>query len=997
MRFRCLAAFLAVLLVAAPASAQEQRGSIEGVVRDAQGGAVAGATVVAKSATGLTVETVSGTSGAYRFPSVPPGRYEITANLSGFAPAKVENVVVVLGQTLTSNFTLQVGGITQTVQVTAESPLIDLKGSSRTTNLREEAIEKMPKGRDFTSLVTQAPGVNAETRLGGISIDGSSAGENRYIIDGAEITNIQNGTSARAGFGSAQATMMITDFLEEVQVKSSGYTAEYGGSTGGVINMITKTGTNDWHGSALTYYSGDGLDSGRRPTLRLKPANSRESEYITYAEDNYNRLEPGFSLGGPLARDKVWFYAAYNPAFLSTDRTAPLSDGNITTKTQDFTAHYGTANITAHLSHNLRGKLAYTLSRNATDGVLQALDGSTSPTANLGIKTTRPSHWVSAGLDYTPSARFFTSLLASYYTSDLTDEGIHQGTRYTFQSTNIGLAGVPAELQRVGGFNTVPTNFQSTVDKQKRVRLQWDATVFAQGAGDHQFKFGAQLDRIGNEVLRGETGNWVRISWDRVLAGQRGQFGYYQVRSNGVQPELGFITEGDVNVNNIGLFVQDAWTISNRFTLNLGLRTEDERVPNFDPSLPQSAIKFSFKDKLAPRVGFAWDVKGDGRSKGYASWGIFYDITKLEMPRGSFGGDKWLEYYYSLDTPDWPNLDRPGCPPACPGRLIRGPIDFRHASTAENGGIDPDLKPMKLQEYVAGFEQELNRTLSASIRYVHKQVDRLVEDVGALDANQNEIYTIGNPGEGVTEIAFVLANGTVVNLPKGKRDYDAVELALNRRMANRWSGRLSYLWSRLYGNHSGLSQSDENGRTSPNVGRIYDVTYMMFKQDGTPNFGVLPTDRTHQIKLQATYDATFGTSFGVNWYGASGIPKTREMAAIPPNNYPVQYLGRGSDGRMPFYNQLDLYAQHEFKVSDKVRLTLSANVLNVLDTKTATNFFQTQQQGSGLVITEQQFYSGQVDFQSAFRAQNLLTDPRFLLDNAYQDPRTIRLGLRLSF
>lgn len=999
MRLRHIAALLAVLFIALPVPAQEQRGSIDGVVKDAQGAPIAGVTVVAKSASGLTFETVTDQTGTYRFPSVPPGRYEVTAKLTGFSPSKGE-AIVVLGSTATLGLSLKVGGVTETIEVTAESPLIDSKSSSRATNLRDEQIEKMPKGRDYLSLITQAPGVNLENKLGGISIDGSSGGENRYIVDGAEITNVQTGTGSRTRLtdNPTPSMMVPTDFLDEVQIKSSGYSAEYGGSTGGVVNVITRSGSNQWRGSVMMYYSGDGLNGDETPTLRLKPANSREAEYVTYPKDSFNRLEPGFTIGGPLLADKVWFFGGYNPTFRPLDRTVTFrADGVTRTTSQDFAAHYAVGNVTAQINEKTRAKLAFRLAPSKSDGVLASLDGSSSPTANFAVSTTRPTWSGGVSLDYTPSNRFYTSLRGAYYYSNSYDEGVFQGTRYVFQSSNIGLAGVPANLQQVGGFSNAPGNRQSQFDKQKRLALQWDATVFGHAGGEHQLKFGVQLDRIQNQVLDGETGNLVRISWDRNLAGARGQFGYYQVRSNGVKPDLGFITEGDVSVNNLGLFVQDAWTINNRFTLNLGLRTEDERVPNYDPQLLKYAFKYSFGDKLAPRLGAAWDIKGDGRWKAYASWGIYYDITKLEMPRGSFGGDKWLEYYYSLDTPDWPNLDRSGCPPACPGRLLRGPIDFRHASTADNGGIDPEIKPMRSQELAGGFEHQLSNVVSLGVRYVHKQFDRVVEDIGALDAQQNEIYTIGNPGEGLTETAFVLANGTRIFLPKAVRDYDAVEASIHRRMSNRWSGHFSYLWSRLHGNHTGLSQGDENGRTSPNVGRNYDVTYMMFDQTGQATFGPLPTDRTHQLKAQFVYDASFGTSFGLNWYGASGVPKTRELAAIPPNNYPVQYLGRGSDGRMPFYNQLDLNAQHELKLTDKVRMTLMANVINVLNSDTAINFHATQNQGAGLVITEQQFYSGSVNFQQAFQQQNLLQDPRFLQNSGFQDPRTIRLGVKLSF
>ena len=220
----------------APVLAQETRATIEGVVRDAQGAVMPGVMVEAQNLTsGATVSTTTDGTGTFRFPALASGRYNVTATLDGFVPARVDAVEALLGQIKQVEFDLKIGGLTEEVQVTAESPLVDVKQSARSTNIREEQLELLPKGRDFTSVVTQAAGANNEVRLGGLSIDGASAGENRFIVDGVETTNLQDGTSGR---------QMITDFVEEVQVKSSGYTAEFGGATGGVVNVITKSGTN---------------------------------------------------------------------------------------------------------------------------------------------------------------------------------------------------------------------------------------------------------------------------------------------------------------------------------------------------------------------------------------------------------------------------------------------------------------------------------------------------------------------------------------------------------------------------------------------------------------------------------------------------------------------------------------------------------------------------------------------------------------------------------
>ena len=320
---------------------------------------------------------------------------------------------------------------------------------------------------------------------------------------------------------------------------------------------------------------------------------------------------------------------------------------------------------------------------------------------------------------------------------------------------------------------------------------------------------------------------------------------------------------------------------------------------------------------MAPRAGFAYDINGDGRWKAFGSWGVFYDIFKLELPRGSFGGDKWIEYYYTLDTFNWPTLvDSPACPPACPGTLLRT-TDFRHISVGSNA-IDPDLKPMRQQEATAGIEHQLNDVMSLSVRYVHKQIDRAIEDTqtASLDADGNEIYIIANPGEGLAEPAF--ADPPVKN-PKPVRDYDSVEFAFEKRFAKSWYLRSSYLWSRLFGNYSGLTQSDENGRTSPNVGRLWDYPMMMFQDGGTPVFGPLATDRPHQFKTQFIYQLPVGTSVGVDQYVASGLPVSREIGIFAGNNLPVNYLGRMSDGRTPTYSQTDFLVQHSFRFGGRAK------------------------------------------------------------------------------
>jgi hypothetical protein len=986
-----------MLALAMPAFAQEQRASIEGVVKDASGAVMPGVTVEAKEENiGIVVTAVTDANGVYRFPALSAGTWDVTATLAGFNTGSVPDVPLALGQIKKVDFTLAVAGVAESVQVTAESPLVDVKQSARSTSIRNEQIDLLPKGRDFTTLVTQAPGANNEGKLGGLSIDGASAGENRFIIDGIETTNLNTGVQGKS---------VIADFIEEVQVKSSGYTAEYGGATGGVINAVTKSGSNSFRGSALFNWQSDKLESSNRPILRRGVTDNSKAEYWTYPEDSYNRVEPGFALGGPILRDRMWFFGAYQPALTTTTRTVDSStSGNPnasvwTDVEQKQQTQYVTANTTAQIGNNIRTRVSYNNSWAKTTGQLPAQAGTTSQLAILDINTGYPNWSLSANLDWVATPNVYFGFRGGYYLQDTYNEGVPDQIRYLYSRGNVGQAGVPSSFQAAAGYSNVFTNNSVTYDKMSRGYFQADSTFYVNAAGQHTFKGGIQVDHVVNDVLSGEQKNLVRLQWGATLSGQSGAYGYYQVRSNGAYPERGFVTEGSASTNNIGLFFQDAWTVNNKLTINAGVRTEQEKVPTYvtgDPTLPEFGVEWGFADKLAPRVGFAYDIKGDGRWKAYGSWGIFYDIFKLQLPRGSWGGDKWLEYYYTLDTYDYNTLMTPcqgGPTPSrnCAGKLIRGPIDFRHVSFGSDY-IEPDLKPMQSQEMAFGFDHQLSATSAVGVRYVKKHLVKAIEDTGALDALQNEIYIIANPGFGLTAYAW-----EGVPYPKAKRDYDSVEFVYNKLFANNWSLRASYMWSRLWGNYSGLSQSDENGRTSPNVGRVFDYPLMMFNETAEAEYGLLATDRPHQFKAQALYLFKFGTSVGANFYMSSGIPVTREIAVIPPNNFPMQYLGRGSDGRMPVYSQTDIYVQHEFRMGGAKRLQVSLNVLNLFNQKTATNRAITYNDANGVTFDEDSFYKNGVNMAQLIQQQGIVQNPLFLKDSGYQGQLTARFGVKFIF
>jgi hypothetical protein len=1024
MRLRTLSMLLWVLSVTVPVTAQEQRGSIQGTVKDSSGAVVPGVAIEARSAAGAVLSTTTDSNGVYRFPSVLPGTFEIAASLQSFRPEKISDVLVALGQIKTVDFTLKPAGLAEAVTVTAESPLIDVKQSTRATNIRAEQVELLPHNRDFTSLVVQAPGANYEPKSGstGIMIDGSSAAENRYVIDGMETTEMVHGQSGKN---------VLADFVEEVEVKSSGYPPEYGGSTGAVINVITKSGTNRFAGTALTFWQGSNSTGSPNQTLRLNLTNPNIAENIFYPKDPENRWEPGGALGGPVMQNRAWFFAAYQPAFTTTTRTVnAATSGNATaaliTKTQKQEVQYFTGNQTTQLGDKLRTRLAFNNSWNQRDGQLPTQNGNDNPATNYTKGTKFPNWTLSGNADYVLSSQFLIGVRAGYFRSDTHDYNVIDQARFTFGggTNNLNMPGVPASEQHPTNYQNILSgaNSGTTYDTLSRTFIQADATWYAHArGGDHQIKGGVQIDRRGENILSGELEHIVTLDWgvaytDPNINGGKpvtGQFGTYEVRSNAAFPKQGLVTTGNVQSNLVGVFIQDTWTVNNKLTINGGLRTENEKVPAYTtaPGVTSYPIKYGMGDKLAPRAGFAYDVKGDGRWKAYGSWGIFYDIFKLNLPQGSFGGQKWIQYYYTLDTPVFENVGfGSNCPPQCPGGNLITQIDERQPSVTPGVDIETNLKPMKSQEAVFGLEHQLGPSLAVIARYVHKQLNRAIEDTGSIDAATNaEAYIIANPGAGLTQ-TFNLVGGRAVyaggsgtyTLPAGKRLYDAAEFGLDKRLANNWSFRGTYTLSRDYGNYPGLSESDENGRSDPNSGRLWDYPLEMFNGRGVPEYGLLPTDRTHAVKMQGIYQFKFGATVGANEYVATGIPISRSISVLAGHNYPMYYLGRGSDGRTPVYSQTDLYVQQEFRIGGRRRLQLSANVLNLFDQRTVIDRFNTMRRtGSSIAINEAAFYSGQVNVQSvvdaAVAAKTLTLDPRLLMNSSYQSPILARFGVKLIF
>src|SRR6266540_2859265 len=566
----CLAAALLVATLPSLAFAQEQRGSIEGVVKDSTGGVLPGVTVEARSPSLVgTATAITDAQGIYRFPALAPGIYEITAALQGFAATRQERVALELGQIMKINLQLSPAALIESVTVTAESPLIDVKQNAAAATIDEEVIERIPKGRDFTTLVAfQAPGAQSESRNGGLQIDGSSGSENRFYIDGVDRTNLRTGltgaTQTNTGGGNPE---LVTDFIDQVVVKSSGYNAEHRAATGGTVSAITKTGSNTWRGSGGVYFNSDKLQGQERPELRLNPRDQTQAETIVRPPDDYSLWEPMLQIGGPLVRNRVWLFAGYVPRIRRDARTVTFqSNGQRATVNDDTEDHQVSYNVTSQLSKALRVKFAVSNER-FYDGVINT---NGRPTIEPdGTSTSNPALFpvalyedqfddsYVANVDYVASSRLYVNVTTGYWTYGTHGAGAGTTLRHSFGASNFQFGDIPDSLKNVNGFADAPVNSQTVFDDFSRLAFNTDATYFSSFWGQHSIKTGVQFERLANEVLNGAVAPNIALQWDATRAALdgrrvRGTYGYYTVTQNRREGDIAFKQRRSVRSGRLG-------------------------------------------------------------------------------------------------------------------------------------------------------------------------------------------------------------------------------------------------------------------------------------------------------------------------------------------------------------------------------------------------------------------------------------------------------------
>ncbi|HLP48977.1 MAG TPA: TonB-dependent receptor plug domain-containing protein, partial [Candidatus Kapabacteria bacterium] len=442
----------------------------------------------------------------------------------------------------------------------------------------QDIFEKLPKGRDFLSIAPLVPGVNNELLLGGISINGASGAENRYYIDGVDTTTQYTGESGlRVNF----------DFIEEVRVQSAGISAENPGSTGGVIQVKIRDGGNEFHGAALFYYNGSALTGQPRDTLRKNPLDGNKAEYVVYPKDKWNAVEPGFSLGGPIIKDKLWFFGSFMPRFKTTTRNGNnwpvpnwvaggsvstifggvthFSGSNIFTRKDTYFA--GLLKITGQPFKNFRFSLYGLLDYHKWKGELPPVEGSREPNRDYApIAYELPKISIGGSVDYILSDRLSLFLTGGYYRSNEKELLTPDLPFKMHMTSNAEIPGIPPEFVAPHWSNGVTFAApQLSKNIQDRLSGTFDLTYDFNLMGSHYVKLGFQAVRSGIDKDAGIPISYKKFHWLLPF-----------VYLNGVTipTTMGFIEvidpwgiEAKVHSTRWSLYFQDSWTIGDKLTL----------------------------------------------------------------------------------------------------------------------------------------------------------------------------------------------------------------------------------------------------------------------------------------------------------------------------------------------------------------------------------------------------------------------------------------------
>jgi hypothetical protein len=948
--------------VAAWAAAQHATtGSLAGAVADPGGAPIVGATVSVRSPRG-SASVSTDHHGRFLVPHLAPGPYDVRIEREGFVPAQLEAVTVTLGRRAEISVTMTPGAFRDSVEVSAVATALDVGATGVGLTVDSQLTSAVPVGRRLADALYLSPAVSSSSGAGAPnpSISGASGLENQYVVDGVNLTNPRYGALGvySSDYG-ALGTAVTTEFIEEVSIATAGGEAELEQSTGGVITAVTRSGSNEVEGALIGYLTPSWLEGDRQLVELPDGAVNTVGETIS---------EVGITLGGPIARDRLFYFVA---ASRLAERTG-------------FIAPEGFPLETLGEVDRDRAALSYAgkLTLIAGSGHRVELSAFGDPTdSDVGPQSAEAMRFRSTSA--------FSSLRFGGHNQGLLYQGVVRPSWLVEASLGHAVSdfeeGVLVDQWQVTDETVTPA---ATAGGKGRYEGQNDGDSWQLRARSthltnrHEVSFGFSAEDVSSEYTRDITGPPITLS-----NGVRTASGALVTILP--DPEYGRIyrvtrahlaTRRASSSLNLGVFAQDRFAVADDVTLTAGLRYERQRVAG-------DVGSFTFDDNWAPRLGVVWDPSGAGRAKVYGSVGVYFARIPTGLAMSMFGesGRVRRADYFSPDLTD----------PVPEGVEALGTTRHLILSGTEPTVVDPTAKVNEMRELSVGGELVVGSDLTLRASYLRRELTRVVEDVNTaavvlfFEDDENVDYLVTNPSDGYP--ATVDGVGAFVD---PLRTFDAVTLAAHKRLRNRWTLLASYRWSRLWGNYEGYYRSDTD-QSTPGLSGMFDFPPddPSYTEIGAPEYGfrgdiryqaeggLLPNDRTHQLKLYAAYLFDAGLGLGGSVVASSGRPLT-PMAANPvysrAGEIPEAPRGSGistEDGfatRTPFQWSVDLHADYSIAMGNQ-RLVVLLDVFNLLD-----------RQG---VLTYDQ------NTEKAFQVDN----PDFGRRTSYQPPRSIRVGLRYEF
>lgn len=871
-------------LAIAPAFAQSATGGVAGR-------ASAGDTItVTNISTGFNRTVKVNKDGTYRIGQLPTGDYKLTTSGSAVVPFSVD-----LGNTTTVNLSGE-GNATNldSVEVVGSRVInrVDVHSTETATVIDRVELARLPVDQSLGSVALLAPGViKGNSIFGGISFGGSSVAENQIYINGLNVTDFYR----RQGNSSAPFA-----FFDQFQVKTGGYSVEFGRSTGGVINASVRSGGNEFHGGAEFTFEPSAFSVRADDHVYTHVDPKQPTTYAYASHDRSSFAKGNVWASGPILKDRLFFFAMYEQQDTSSGNTN--NTGSTWAQTDSGNGFWGTRldwNITD--DHSL-SFVAFSDEGNSTssgygyDWDKSEIGAFTGDSFNdFGGKNYTLTYTGHFGENFSVKAMYGENDRNGYSRSQLDDfcNGVSLDGSYA------GAAPLKGKVLGCHPTGNTISKAQNTRDIA-RVDFEWSL-------GSHLLRFGLDRETLttdqsslypgpGGIALQALTRAGGQEIWDTS--------GVYLSTTTDVIRARRKITGGSFETVNNAYYMEDNWNLTENFLLNLGVR-----VDNFKNKTVDGNAFIDLKNLVAPRIGFSWDMKGDGTTKLYGNLGRYY-LPVTNIISTTFAGGQIDEYsYFQLNG--WESKANPvtGSTYLAPiiGAQI-GPVDNRlNTGASDLRSIFPkDLKAVYQDEAILGYQRAISDSWSWGVNGTYRRMQRAIEDTRISHSNcpGNFNFPILNPGEKNTlwcattqswvEIdtsvdGYIKTNGDVIGYNKPNREYRAVEFQIDRAWDGKWAFNASYLWSKSTGNFEGPVNSD-TGYNDTGMVQYYDHPAVNERS------GVLFNDNRHQIKLRGSYKLNEIWAFGSTLTALSGGPITAYGTYWPGDNRAAGSSSEGGGG-----------------------------------------------------------------------------------------------------